>query len=121
MPILMILFMVWVSFLIPCIGLGFIPASIARTKGYDYFGLWWLYGWLLFVVAMIHTLLLKDKRKEQTKCEICGTFMSNSANFCDHCGNSMAAHKLPKNCPNCGALLRVGQMCCNDCGNKIFK
>ena len=38
--------------LIVAAGLAFIPASIAKKKGYS-FGLWWLYGWLLFIVAII--------------------------------------------------------------------
>ena len=41
-------------------GLGFIPASIARKKGYS-FGLWWFYGWMLFIIAIIHVSLIPDK------------------------------------------------------------
>lgn len=41
-------------------GLGLIPASIAKKKGYD-FGLWWFYGWMLFIVAIIHVSLIPDK------------------------------------------------------------
>ena len=41
-------------------GLAFIPANIAKNKGYS-FGTWWFYGWLLFIVAFIHSLVLKDK------------------------------------------------------------
>lgn len=41
-------------------GLGLIPAAIARKKGYS-FGLWWLYGWMLFIVAIIHVTMLPDK------------------------------------------------------------
>ena len=40
-------------------GLAFIPANIAKKKG-ESFGLWWLYGWMLFIVALIHSLLLPD-------------------------------------------------------------
>ncbi len=40
-------------------GLAFIPAYIARNKGYN-FGLWWLYGWLLFIVAIIHVNFIPD-------------------------------------------------------------
>lgn len=43
--------------------LGLIPASIAKNKGYS-FGGWWLYGWLLFLVAFIHSLCLKDKNAQ---------------------------------------------------------
>lgn len=41
-------------------GLAFIPATIAKNKGYS-FGLWWLYGWMLFIVAIIHAIVLPDK------------------------------------------------------------
>ena len=41
-------------------GLGLIPANIAKGKGYS-FGLWWFYGWMLFIVAIIHVSLIPDK------------------------------------------------------------
>lgn len=44
-------------------GLGLIPASIAKRKGYS-FGLWWFYGWMLFIVAIIHVALIEDKNKK---------------------------------------------------------
>lgn len=44
--------------------LAFIPASIAKRKGYS-FGLWWLYGWLLFIVAIIHVSVIQDKNAPQ--------------------------------------------------------
>ena len=40
--------------------LGLIPANIAKRKGYS-FGIWWLYGWMLFIFAIIHVSFLKDK------------------------------------------------------------
>ena len=48
--------------LIVSAGLAFIPANIAKNKGYS-FGLWWFYGWMLFIVALIHALLMKDKNE----------------------------------------------------------
>ena len=45
--------------LIIAAGLAFIPANIAKNKGKS-FGLWWFYGWMLFIVALIHSLLLPD-------------------------------------------------------------
>lgn len=42
--------------------LGFIPAQMAKEKGYS-FGLWWLYGWLLFIAATIHISCLPDKKQ----------------------------------------------------------
>lgn len=46
--------------LIIAAGLGLIPANIAKKKGYS-FGLWWFYGWMLFIVAIIHAALIEDK------------------------------------------------------------
>lgn len=55
------------TFVIPLLisfGLACIPASIAKQKGYD-FWLWWLYGWLLFIVAIIHiTAFMPDKNNQ---------------------------------------------------------
>lgn len=47
--------------LIIATGLGFIPASIAKKKGYNKYALWWFYGWMLFIVAIIHAACLPDK------------------------------------------------------------
>ena len=43
---------------LPLILLGLIPAAIARSKGRS-FGWWWLYGSVLFVIALPHALLLR--------------------------------------------------------------
>lgn len=40
--------------------LGLIPANIAKNKGRS-FGLWWFYGWMLFIVALPHALLMQDQ------------------------------------------------------------
>ena len=47
-------------------GLGLIPANIAKNKGYS-FGLWWFYGWMLFIVAIIHVQFIPDKNAPQNK------------------------------------------------------
>lgn len=45
--------------------LGLIPANIAKNKGYS-FGLWWFYGWMLFIVAIIHVQFIPDKNNPVT-------------------------------------------------------
>ena len=35
-----------------------IPARIAQKKGYSFLG-WWIYGLLLFIIALPHSLSLK--------------------------------------------------------------
>ncbi len=54
----------WIVMLVVAAGLGLIPASIAKNKGYS-FGLWWFYGWMLFIVAIIHVSLIPDKNDQQ--------------------------------------------------------
>ena len=44
--------------------LGIIPASMAKEKGHS-FGLWWFYGWMLFIVAIIHVHFIPDKNAEK--------------------------------------------------------
>ncbi len=44
--------------------LGLIPAGIAKNKGYS-FGAWWLYGWMLFIVALIHVSVIPDRNAQQ--------------------------------------------------------
>ena len=50
--------------LVVAAGLAFIPANIAKRKGYS-FGLWWFYGWMLFIVAIIHVNCIPDKNAQQ--------------------------------------------------------
>jgi hypothetical protein len=45
--------------------LGLIPTKIAQSKGYA-FGKWWIYGFSLFIVAIIHVYVLKPKTSSTT-------------------------------------------------------
>ncbi|MDD7410595.1 MAG: SHOCT domain-containing protein [Fusobacterium gastrosuis] len=42
--------------------LGLIPAYIAKRKGYNFF-VWWVYGFLILIVAFIHVCFLTNKKK----------------------------------------------------------
>ena len=41
--------------------LGVIPAMIASSKGRSFAG-WYIYGVLLFVIAIVHSLLIKEDK-----------------------------------------------------------
>lgn len=45
--------------LIIAAALGIIPGKIAERKGHS-FWLWWFYGWMLFIFAIIHVQFIED-------------------------------------------------------------
>lgn len=49
-----------VGLLIAAVGLGLIPAFIARDKGENFAG-WWLYGTFLLIIALPHSILLTEE------------------------------------------------------------
>lgn len=53
-----------ITYLIITAILGLIPANIAKNKGYG-FGLWWFYGWVLFIIAIIHAMCISDRNAPQ--------------------------------------------------------
>jgi hypothetical protein len=86
------------SILLLAVLLGLIPAAIAKGKGYS-FGGWWLYGALLFIVALPHALIMSpnlsgiDERAARDglkKCPFCAEFVRPEALICKHCGKELS-------------------------------
>ncbi|WP_146050887.1 zinc ribbon domain-containing protein [Citrobacter amalonaticus] len=82
-----------------CAILGCIPAAIAKSKGRGFFG-WWLYGALLFLVALIHSLIIKKNissvgrsqlNEGLLKCPFCAEMIKPEAAKCKHCGSDVEA------------------------------
>lgn len=63
--------------LIIAAGLGLIPGYIAKSKGHN-FGLWWFYGWMLFIVAIIHVQFIEDYSKTDETANKIGINFSGS-------------------------------------------
>lgn len=49
-----------------CAIIGCLPAAIAQSKGRSFVA-WWIYGALLFIVALPHSLMLKADPKPAPK------------------------------------------------------
>lgn len=68
--------------------LGLIPAVIAQRKGYG-FGGWWLYGALLWIVALPHALWMGENEESRRTCPHCRTTIDREASVCPQCARDV--------------------------------
>lgn len=64
--------------------IGFIPAMIAKKKGRSFLG-WYIYGVLLFIIALPHSLIMKSKYL----CPYCKSNIDPEATVCPKCARDI--------------------------------
>jgi hypothetical protein len=83
--------------LIIAVLIGLIPAAIAQGKGKSFL-LWWIYGAVLFIVALPHAIIMRtDDRAIESqqlssgmkKCPSCAELIKQDAKVCKHCGRDI--------------------------------
>lgn len=72
----------FLSSILTALFLAFIPAYIAKRKGRN-FKRWYIYGFLLWIVAFIHSLLLSDHSGLQ--CPACKSWIKENSSVCKYC------------------------------------
>ena len=85
-------------FLLLAVLIGLVPAMIAAKKGRN-FAIWWIYGSLIFIVALPHALLARglnesvDAQQQaagNVKCPHCAEWIRPEAKVCKHCGRDVS-------------------------------
>jgi hypothetical protein len=95
------------------VGLAFIPASIARKKGYSYGG-FWAFGFFLFIPALIVALVIEDKTQPKYQ-QPYAPYPPGSPPY----GQGYAPPQPPSYCPKCGAAIPAGNAFCQGCGTQV--
>lgn len=74
--------------------IGLIPAAIASNKGHNFIG-WWIFGSLLFIVALPVALLIAPAEAHNKivgvtrKCPFCAESVKRDAIVCRFCGRDL--------------------------------
>jgi len=115
--------------------LGLIPAFIAKSKGRS-MGAWWVYGTLLFIIALAHSIFMSDHSKRPVPhqrppepetyetCKKCGHIQYSHLRLCKNCRYDKKVdpellYTDERNCPFCAEPIKKKAIKCKHCGSEV--
>lgn len=123
-------FVGWIIAIGIAVGLAFIPATIARKKGYSYGG-FWAFGFFLFIPALIVALVIQDKTQPtyQQPYQPYQQPPYGQAPYGQQPPYGQPPYGQPQqpytspaasaNCPSCGAPVSGTDAFCPSCGTRV--
>ena len=113
----------WIIGIGIAVGLAFIPASMARKKGYSYGG-FWAFGFFLFLPAIIVAAVIEDKT--QPKYPPYGQPPYGQPPYGQppyqqppYQQPAQPYQQPAANCPSCGAAVPADSAFCQSCGTRV--
>lgn len=91
------------------LGLAFIPANIAKNKGYSFGGFWCLSFFASFLVGIIVAVVIEDKTTR---------YAANAYNTQPSYSPDINASSV-RYCSKCGGGIKNGDVFCPKCGEKL--
>lgn len=110
--------LVWIICIGAAVGLAFIPATIARNKGYSYGGFWAL-GFFFFLIGLIVALCLPDKTVPPPYQQYGQPYQQPYQPYGQPYQQPYQPQPAQAVCPNCNDNIPADSAFCPKCGTKI--
>jgi hypothetical protein len=98
--------------------LGLIPAQIASNRGRDFFT-WWVYGWALWIVAIIHSLCLQATQQPGLATLSVHTMITPPPPQHEVDATIERVLRDWRRCPSCAEVIRSEAKVCYHCHRNI--